>query len=186
MSIFFLPFSSRSAHHALTRRFASLLFILILAGGSFVPSVTFAQYGGSGFNVVAGPGFSAAGYCFKIGNLHFGGGYTSTGGYGLNVGSGSCANFSGGAVGIAALLLALINGVLVPLIFAFAFIVFLFGIFRYFIAGGDNPEEQKKGKQLVIYGLIGFFIMVSLWGLVNIVSNTFGLTGSSHPPLPYI
>ncbi len=96
------------------------------------------------------------------------------------------AQYTTGIYGVAASILGIINGVLIPLIFAIAFIVFLWGIFKYFIASGANPEERVKGKSLLMYGLIGFAVMLSLWGLVNIAVNTFGLGGVQHLPLPYI
>jgi hypothetical protein len=69
----------------------------------------------------------------------------------------------------------IINTVLVPLIFALAFIVFLWGVFQYFIAGAADEEKREGGKSLMIYGLIGFFVMVSVWGLVNLLVGTFQL-----------
>jgi hypothetical protein len=77
-----------------------------------------------------------------------------------------------------------INGVLVPLVFAIALIVFLFGVFRFFIAGADNPEKRKNGTSLILYSIIGFAIMVSVWGLVNLVVGTFGFDNTSRPCLP--
>lgn len=77
-----------------------------------------------------------------------------------------------------------INFVLVPLLFAVAFIVFIYGIFNYFIAGGANEEKRDQGKQLAIWGIIGFFVMVSVWGLVNVLIGTFGLDSRTPPELP--
>ncbi len=78
----------------------------------------------------------------------------------------------------------IINTVLVPLIFALAFIVIIWGVFQYFIAGGANDEVREKGKSLMIYGLIGFFVMVSVWGLVGILVNTFNLNAQNPGTLP--
>lgn len=75
-------------------------------------------------------------------------------------------------------ILQFINGTLVPSIFAIAFLVFLWGMFTTFILGGDDEEKQKKGKQLMMYSIAGFVIMVSLWGIVNLVAKGFGFTGS--------
>src|SRR3989344_7572316 len=69
----------------------------------------------------------------------------------------------------------IISDVAVPVIFALAFIVFIWGIFIYFIAGGHDEEKKESGKSLMLYGLIGFFVMVSVWGLVNILTGTFNL-----------
>lgn len=78
----------------------------------------------------------------------------------------------------------IINGVLVPLVFAIAFIVFIWGIFQYFIAGGHDEEAKEKGKSLMLYGLIGFFLMVSVWGLVNILVGTFNLLNNAPTFIP--
>src|SRR3989344_2763054 len=47
------------------------------------------------------------------------------------------------------------------------------------IAGANSEEVKEKGKNLMLWGLIGFFVMVSIWGLVNILTGTvsFGNTG---------
>lgn len=81
-------------------------------------------------------------------------------------------------------LIDFINGTLVPLVFAVAFIVFIFGIFRYFIMGATSEDKRKSGKELMIYGLVGFAVMISVWGLVNLVVGTFGFDNTSRPCLP--
>ncbi len=71
-----------------------------------------------------------------------------------------------------------INNIIVPLVFALAFVVFIIGIFMYFIAGAANEEKRAKGKQIMIYGIIGFFVMISIWGLVHILTGTIRLDNS--------
>ena len=77
--------------------------------------------------------------------------------------------------GVGTLIIDIINNVLVPVLFAVAFIVFLWGAFTTFILGAGGEETREKGKSLMLYGLIGFFVMVSIWGLVNILKNTANL-----------
>jgi hypothetical protein len=82
--------------------------------------------------------------------------------------------------------LGMINGIIVPVLFAIAFLYFLYGVFRYFIQEGaaGNPEKRQEGTQFVAWGLFGFFVMFSLWGLVNVLVHTFGFEGSNMPTIP--
>jgi hypothetical protein len=81
-------------------------------------------------------------------------------------------------------IILLIDYVLVPLVFSIAFIVFLWGIFNFFIAGGADEEKREKGKQFMVWGFIGFFVMVSVWGIVNLMVGTFGFGGQQRPDIP--
>lgn len=91
---------------------------------------------------------------------------------------------SGGLSCISDTVLSLINDVFVPLLFAIAFIVFLWGVFKTYIFSNGEQAEVAKGHKLVLWGIIGFVVMISIWGLVNVVSSTFGLEGSAGPSLP--
>src|SRR3989338_8425197 len=75
----------------------------------------------------------------------------------------------------------IINTVLVPVLFAVAFIVFLYGAFKTFIIGANSEEVKEEGKNLMLWGLIGFFVMVSIWGLVNILTGTVSFGNSAGP-----
>jgi hypothetical protein len=72
----------------------------------------------------------------------------------------------------------LINSI-VPLLLALGVVYFVWGVVQYMIADGE--EAKKKGKDVIIYGIIGFAVIIGLWGLVNIVVNTFGLSGALAP-----
>jgi hypothetical protein len=75
------------------------------------------------------------------------------------------------------------NNILVPFVFAFAFLVFIWGMFKAFILGGSDEAAQSQGKSLMLYALIGFVVMISLWGIVNLLVSSFGF-GSAVPTLP--
>ena len=85
---------------------------------------------------------------------------------------------------LAGQVLVFINGTLVPLVFAIAFLVFIWGLFRYLIAKGADDESRKSGKNLMLWGLIAFFVMVSVWGIVNIAVGTFNLDNSVDGVIP--
>jgi ABC-type proline/glycine betaine transport system permease subunit len=78
----------------------------------------------------------------------------------------------------------IINNALVPALMAVAFIVFLFGVYKYFIASAEKDTEREEGRKYVLWGVIGFVIILSVWGLVAIVRNTLNLSTSSNPPPP--
>ena len=87
--------------------------------------------------------------------------------------------FAAGAVNVTSFdsLIVLVNdilGKLVPIFIAIAVIVLLVAIVRY-ITAGEDEEKRSKAKSLMIYGIIGLFVMISLWGLVAILSGTFNL-----------
>lgn len=63
---------------------------------------------------------------------------------------------------------------LIPFIIGLTVFAILWGIFNY-IVHGDEEEKRAEGKQFVLYGIIGLFLMVSVWGLVNILVGTFRL-----------
>lgn len=77
-----------------------------------------------------------------------------------------------------------LNERVVPFIFALAFLVFIWGMFKTFILGGSDEDKQKEGKQLMMWAIIGFVVMVSLWGIVNIFANGLGLQGQNIQQIP--
>jgi hypothetical protein len=100
---------------------------------------------------------------------------------GISFGSGSSC---GQLCDLASTVLSLINNVAVPLIFALAFIVFIWGVAKAYIFSGGETEAVAQGHRLILWGIVAFAVMISLWGLVNVVADTFGLGGYGAPPLP--
>jgi succinate dehydrogenase hydrophobic anchor subunit len=75
----------------------------------------------------------------------------------------------------------------VPLIIAVAVVFFIYQVFRYTIS--SDEEARKAAKTDIIWGIVGLFIMVSVWGLVAILQSTFGtsnVTSSIGQQLPQI
>ena len=111
------------------------------------------------------------------GNWFFGVGSGSDVGPGVGCGTGSLCT-------VATQILYLINYVFVPVLFAVAFLVFLYGVANAYIFSGGDEEARKKGHHLILWGIIAFVVMISLWGLVNVVASTFGLAGYGAPMYP--
>ncbi len=78
---------------------------------------------------------------------------------------------------------------LVPLAIGLAVVIFLFGVIKY-VTAGDSEDGRKNGRQLMLWGIIGLFVMVSVWGLVLVLNSTTGIgqggtgTAPTLPPVP--
>ncbi len=73
----------------------------------------------------------------------------------------------------------------VPVLIACAVVYFLYGVLMYVIMG-DDEEKKEKAKSTILYGIVGIFVMVSVYGLVALLKNTFRLdtTTITPPTLP--
>ena len=73
---------------------------------------------------------------------------------------------------------------IVSLVVSFSVVIFLFGVFK-FISSESGGEGKNDGKSFMFWGIIGIFVMVSLWGLVNIFKSTFSLNNDTlnTPPI---
>jgi hypothetical protein len=58
----------------------------------------------------------------------------------------------------------------VPLLYSVAFVLFVFGIFKFFFTGGE--ENREKGKQFALWGIIGLVVLFSLWGIVKLLLDS--------------
>lgn len=76
----------------------------------------------------------------------------------------------------------LIQG-LIPIVIGLGVLVFLWGILRYVLASDDAGKSQ--GRVFMLWGIIALFVMVSVWGLVNILRETLQLNPAT-PPAPGI
>ena len=74
---------------------------------------------------------------------------------------------------------------IIPILISLAFVYLLWGIVK-FVTAGDDPVKRASGRAAILWGIVALFVMVSIWGLVNILSNTFSLsqTGPHIPTLP--
>lgn len=60
---------------------------------------------------------------------------------------------------------------LIVFFFALAIITFLWGMFE-FVAGSENEEKLSTGKRHMIWGIVGIFIMFSVFGIMRVICNT--------------
>lgn len=88
--------------------------------------------------------------------------------------------------GVLGYVTCLINNSVIPLIFALATVMFIWGAVNFFIINADEEAKRAQGKQFMIWGIIALAVMLSVWGLVGILTSTFGINGNIlpqvHPP----
>ncbi len=60
---------------------------------------------------------------------------------------------------------------IVKLMFAVAVVAFVYGVVQM-IWHKNDAEAHSRGRIAMVGGLIGMFIMVSAWGIINLVANT--------------
>ncbi len=59
------------------------------------------------------------------------------------------------------------------LVFAAGFAVFMYGLLE-FMWNLNSGEASSKGKAHMVYGLIGMLIMISVYGIIKLIDETFG------------
>ena len=72
----------------------------------------------------------------------------------------------------------------ISFIISLGILMFVWNVYRYFIAGSDNGELKKEAGLYVMWSVIGFFVILSIWGLVNILLKTFKLD-TNVPATPF-
>lgn len=81
-------------------------------------------------------------------------------------------------------ILEFINQRLVPLLFAVALVLFIYGIFLFFIKSGGEDDGKKKGGSYMLWSIVAFVIMVSVWGITNLVAGGLGFDQEEAIPTP--
>lgn len=76
-----------------------------------------------------------------------------------------------------------ILGMALMLLYVGAVLVFVRGII-VFILNTDDEAKRKEGKQWMLWAVVAFFVGITLWGLVGILTGTFDLTPLVIPQLP--
>ena len=67
-------------------------------------------------------------------------------------------------------------------LYAAAFAVFFWGVVL-FILNTDDDTKRAEGKQWMMWGVIALFVMITLWGIVEVLVGTFHLSSTVIPQL---
>jgi hypothetical protein len=80
--------------------------------------------------------------------------------------------------------IAVLINTIIPILIALGVVYFIWGVVQFVLA--KDEEAKGRGRSLMINGLIGLLVIVSIWGLVNILRNSFGIYGTAAINVPCI
>jgi hypothetical protein len=64
-----------------------------------------------------------------------------------------------------------ILNVVIPLLITLAVVYFIWGVIQYTIS--SDEEAKKNARSKIIMSLIGLFVIVAFWGIIEVVRGTF-------------
>ncbi|NTV22328.1 MAG: hypothetical protein HGB03_02055 [Candidatus Yonathbacteria bacterium] len=81
---------------------------------------------------------------------------------------------------LATMLVEIID-VAVPVIVTLALVAFLFGLAKMLFSAGDSAS-YSEGSKIMVYGIVSLFVIVALWGLIEVAQQTIFETTSTEVP----
>ncbi|MFW0870880.1 MAG: hypothetical protein ACKKL4_00230 [Patescibacteria group bacterium] len=73
----------------------------------------------------------------------------------------------------------------VQIAFALAVVAFFYGLALYIFKSG-NHSANAQGIRLMLWGVVALFVMVSIWGIVIILQDSFGVDNRDTPRYPQL
>ncbi len=70
-----------------------------------------------------------------------------------------------------------------PLVIGIALLVFFWGLAKFILRAGDE-KAREEGKQIMKWGIIALFVLVSVWGIIEFLQGEFGFSNLGIPRLP--
>ncbi|MFY9462833.1 MAG: hypothetical protein WAP52_01465 [Candidatus Sungiibacteriota bacterium] len=75
--------------------------------------------------------------------------------------------------GLATSSLSILN-IVITIVFVLAILVFGWGVVKY-ISSAGNPEKEKEARSFLWWGVIGIFVLASVFGLVRFIGTSVGV-----------
>lgn len=68
---------------------------------------------------------------------------------------------------------------IIGFMFAVATVMFVYGIVEY-IWGAENKDKIEDGKRHMVWGVIGMFVMLVVYGILNVLSDFWLEVGAGY------
>lgn len=69
---------------------------------------------------------------------------------------------------------------IILLLFVLSLVLFFWGVAE-FIKEAGNEQARQVGRDHMLWGIIGIFIMAGAWGIITIALNSFGVDVGAVP-----
>lgn len=80
------------------------------------------------------------------------------------------------------LLIAGLVNVVIPILVGLALLIFFWGVAKL-VLYADNEQKRREGINTIIWGLVALFVIISVWGIVFLFTQTFfGVSGAPAFP----
>ncbi len=74
---------------------------------------------------------------------------------------------------------------LIPIVIALGLLSFIWGLVQFIMSLGDE-ESKDVGKRRMVWGIITLFVIVSVWGIVNLLSEITGVSMGGTIEIPEV
>lgn len=69
--------------------------------------------------------------------------------------------------------------IVVPIAITLALIYFIWQVVKYVIAADE--EQKTDARKKMLYGVVGLFLIIAIWGLVNFIGSYLGVNPTANP-----
>lgn len=70
---------------------------------------------------------------------------------------------------------------LIPFLGAVAFLLFVYGVAKFIRSAGSEKELQNS-KNFIIWGIVGLFVLMTVWGIISFLRSEFGFGSDVFVP----
>ena len=70
--------------------------------------------------------------------------------------------------------------IIIPVLFALALLLFVWGVINYFILGAGDEGKRETGRSYMLYAIIGLVAITAVWGIVNLLTEILGVDSDSQ------
>ena len=76
-----------------------------------------------------------------------------------------------------------ILNVAIPVLMVLGVVYFIWGVIEFMTA--KDEEKRKEGRSKMIWGIVGLFVIIAVWALVDVIAGSFNIgTGGGPSGIP--